>query len=136
MRDALIIAAAVLLSAGCTTAQAPGADDCMCTMEFRTVGVEVVDAAGAAVAGLDVTVTNTRTGRHLDVTQDAAGPQAPGRYVVVTDANVDDVGEQGDELLFRAVGQGRTAEGTFVIGRDACACHVDRRSGPERLVAR
>jgi hypothetical protein len=135
MRTLLTLSALILAAPGCSTVS-EGAGDCVCTMEFRTVQVRVVDAAGQPVGDLDVTVTNQRSGETLDVQQEAAGPPAAGTYTVVTDGNVDDVSVEGDDLLFRATGHGRTAEATFVVGRDACACHIDRREGPEQIVAR
>jgi hypothetical protein len=135
MRILLTLSALVLAAPGCSTVS-EGAGDCVCTMEFRTIQVRVVDGAGRPVGDLDVTVTNRRSGEVLDVQQNAAGPAATGTYTVVTDSNVDDVSVEGDELLFRATGQGRTAEATFIVGRDACACHIDRREGPEQIVAR
>jgi hypothetical protein len=100
------------------------------------VQVRVVDAQGRPVEGLLPTVRNERTGQTLDVRQEDAGTFGTGMYAVATDANVTDVSEDGDRLLFRASGGDVTAEGTFVVGRDACACHIDRRSGPDELVAR
>lgn len=135
MRTLLALSTLILAAPGCSTTN-EGAGDCVCTMEFRTIQVRVVDPAGGPAADLDVTVTNTRTGETLDVQQDAAGPAAPGTYTVATDSNVNDVSVEGDELHFRAAGAGRTAEATFVVGRDSCACHIDRREGPDEIVAR
>ena len=126
-----------LVLGGCSLIRSnDGGDECVCTLEFRTVTVRVVDAAGQPVPGLDVTVTNERTGAVLDVDQANVAPNEQGVYAVVTDGEVNDVSEAGDPLRFRAEGGGRTAEATFVVGRDACACHIDKRSGPEEVTAR
>jgi len=105
-------------------------------MEFRTITVRVVDDAGRPVEGLAVTVTNERTGAVVEVDQDAAGPPAAGTYVVISDAQVQAVSEAGDRLAFRATDGTRTAEAVVVVSRDACACHVEKESGPEEVVAR
>ncbi len=135
MRIAFVLATLVLAAPGCSLTRPPDAGDCMCTMEFRMVHVRVVDSDGQPVTGLTPVVRNERTGRTLDVSHDG-GALAPGTYTVVSDSNVEDVSEAGDRLTFRATGGGRTAEGVFVVARDACSCHIDRREGPEEIVAR
>ena len=100
------------------------------------IHVRVVDAQGRPMEGLVASVRNERTGRTLTVSDTDGGMLTPGTYAVVTDNNVADVSEAGDRLLFRATGGGRTAEGVFVVARDACSCHVDRREGPDEIVAR
>ena len=136
MRTAFLLATLVIAAPGCSLTRAPDAGDCVCTMEFRMVQVRVVDSGGQPAAGLATVVRNVSTGRTVDVSQDAGGTLAPGTYTVVSDSNVEDVTEAGDRLTFRATGGGRTAEGIFVVGRDACSCHIDRREGPEEIVAR
>jgi hypothetical protein len=132
-----IFACLTLAIGACTTVnQQPTDPECgACTMEFRTVQVQVVDAAGTPLAGLDVVVTNERTGSTLDVDQESGG-FGTGMYAVITDSNVNEVSEDGDRLHFRATDGTRVAEGTFVVGRDRCACHIVREEGPEQLVAR
>ena len=133
-----ILAGLVAVSAaGCTMMNPqPAVPECgACTMEFRTVQVQVVDERGAAIEGMEVVVHNQRTGSELEVDQESGG-FGSGMYAVVTDSNVDDVSEEGDTLHFRATDGARVAEGSFVVGRDRCSCHIVRESGPERLVAR
>lgn len=124
----------LLLASGCSLVRnhdGPGDGQCMCTMEFRSVTVNVSDANGVPVSGLAVTVTNERTGAVLDVPQDAMS--GSGTYAVATDGNVSDVSEAGDRLRFHAQGGGRTADAVFVVSRDACACHITKESGPESV---
>jgi hypothetical protein len=97
--------------------------------------VQVVESGGTPVEGMDVVVRNERTGEVLEVDQESGG-FGSGMYAVVTDGNVADLSEQGDPLAFRATDGTLVAEGTFVVGRDRCSCHIVRESGPERLVAR
>jgi uncharacterized protein YceK len=135
---ALCTSAFVLLP-GCSlfrSTDGPGPGECPCTMEFRMITVRVVDEAGRPVEGLAVTVRNERTGATLEVRQEDAGAFGAGVYAVATDAHVEDVSEAGDRLAFRASGGGRTAEATVVVARDACACHIEKESGPEEVVAR
>jgi hypothetical protein len=103
-------------------------------MEFRTVQVQVVDGSGAPIEDMDVVVRNERTGEVLEVDQESGG-FGSGMYAVATDGNVSDLSEEGDRLLFRATDGARVAEGTFVVGRDRCSCHIVRESGPEQLTA-
>jgi hypothetical protein len=137
MRSVLPVCLAALVASGCTMINPQEANpECgACTMEFRTVQVQVVDTGGTPVQELEVVVRNERTGEILDVDQESGGFGA-GMYAVVTDGNVDDLSETGDRLVFRATDGTLVAEGTFVVGRDRCSCHIVRETGPERLVAR
>ena len=105
-----------------------------CTLEFRSYTVQVVDADGQPVDGLTATVRNLRTGEVLDL-GDGGGLYTPGdgRYLLVTDGQVGQLSEEGDRLHFRAVGNGLVAEAEYVF--TGGPCHVERVSGPERVVA-
>lgn len=136
MRFVLLACALTLTAAGCTMINQPAGPECgACTMEFRTVQVQIVDDRGAPIEGMDVVVRNERTGIDIELDQESGG-FGSGMYAVVTDGNVHDLSEEGDTLSFRATDGARVAEGRFVVGHDACACHIVRESGPEQIVAR
>ncbi|HLT48213.1 MAG TPA: hypothetical protein VK002_13345 [Rubricoccaceae bacterium] len=125
-----------LLALPACSAPRPGGDgDVACTLEFRTYTVQVVDEADQPVGGLTPTVRNLRTGEVLDLrdTGDVlAGGE--GRYLVVTDAQLEQLSARGDSLHFRATGDGLVAEAEFVFSGGPC--HVEKESGPEQIVAR
>ena len=101
-----------------------------CTEEFRTYAVEVVDAAGRPLEGLESTARVERTGERL---MHDAGFPGGSHYPVATDAHRRAIREEGDTVLFTAEGQGVRAEGTFAFYDDGC--HLVKRAGPEQIVA-
>jgi hypothetical protein len=125
---ALLLAAAL---PACALFRPASDDPVVCTMEYRTISVEVVDDAGNPVGGLTPTVRNLRTGEVLPFDEGAFGGE--GHYLVATDAHRERLSEEGDRLLFNAAGGGRVAEAEFVVAADPC--HVQKVSGPERIVA-
>ena len=105
-----------------------------CTEEFRTITVEVVDAAERPVIGLAVESVNERTGAVLSPNPLGDGVSgALGRYTVASDADLDALHVEGDPVLFSASGEGVTASARFVIADDGC--HVHKEDGPERILA-
>ena len=128
----LLVTLVLALLPGCASTRPADDDPIACTMEYRTIAVEVVDAAGNPVGGLTPTVRNLRTGEVLSFEEDAATFGGEGRYLVATDAHRDRLSEDGDRLVFRGVGEGRAAEAEFVVAGGPC--HIEKRSGPEQVV--
>lgn len=125
---------ALLIVAGCDTLGfGSGNDGLVCTLEFRSIGVEVVDGDGAPVAGLDAETVIVETGERLDRSASVDGGQG-GVYVVASDAHVERLDEDGTALRFTASGDTLTASAEFVIAGGPC--HVSKLSGPDQIVAR
>ena len=117
----------LFLLAGCDPS-APA----VCTEEFRSYVVRVVDDAGEPVPGLETRSVVEETGTVLDVPD---GPAfAPDTYYVATDANRDAIGPDETGIRFEAEGGGLAASATFVFRDDGC--HVRQVSGPEEIAAR
>lgn len=128
----LFAALALALAAGCSNTQQAGGD-VACTMEYRTVTVAVVDAAGAPLGGLTPTVRNLRTGQVLAFEgEEPYGGE--GSYLVATDDHRAALRASGDRLQFRAEGDGVAAEAEFVVSGGPC--HVAKESGPDQITAR
>lgn len=142
MPRALGLLACALVLAACeapTPAPDPIAADTtgerICTTEFRTVPVTVLDAAGQPVTGASFDVL--RTSADTSVVCTGAPSEAclegqawgEGQYPIVSDAvPVDEAGE-----AFRLViTHGSTRlDTTYQIGYDGC--HVFKASGPDTL---
>lgn len=103
-----------------------------CTDVFQTVAVEVVDAAGRPVVGLETRSVLERTG---DVLQGASDYEshADGIYIVASDADLDVLSIGGDRVLFTATGDAASAQATFVLADDGC--HITREEGPAQITA-
>lgn len=115
----------------------PACDDgqgVVCTAEFRSITVTVVDTLGSPVGDATVTATNLRTGTLLGPTSLAL--LTPGTYVIVDDGSRDKLREAGDSVRVTA---GRDASpvttATYFISVPA-GCHVEKVSGPDTLAVR
>ncbi len=116
---------------GCDSGDPSGV--CFCTEQFVFFTVRVVDAAGAPVTGLTVTMTRVRDGRTFDVGGgDPLG--TPGVYLVMDDRFKQVIGTRGDLIRFEARKAGRLVSADFVFRVDPCRCHVEKVSGPAQIV--
>lgn len=137
-----------LLAAGCQpAAETPGR---VCTMEFRTIGLTVVDSLNAPVAEADVDVIRTATGRSIVCTGeqqygcvvpgDGRGHRAASNDGVLSvwgaglyEVMHDGVSVRGGGEMFRVeVGKGAArASEQLLFAHDGC--HVRKLSGPDTL---
>jgi hypothetical protein len=104
--------------------------DCLCTADFAMVTFTVVDSTGAPQTGFDVTVTNLRTNKVLDVSQ----PQElndMGVYVVLDDSYRSSIPEDGEHLRVAGTRNAEEFENMYHIGVDLpCRCHIRKLGGP------
>ncbi|MFZ1281459.1 MAG: hypothetical protein WAR59_11515 [Ignavibacteriaceae bacterium] len=110
--------------------------DCICTEEYRTYLVTVVDTLGVPVDSLTVTVKD-KDGDELDVHQDQYSLDE-GKYTVLTDEFTPIMCTCGtpQAIYFSATDGIRTANGEFMFNTDDCKCHITKVSGPDTLVIR
>jgi hypothetical protein len=120
----------LLVAVGGASCSVP-ATPCVCTLEFRTFSVTVLDASGEPAEGVSISVHRVSDG--LDLTEPNDLLPTPGVYVILTDGNRDDVSENGTavEVVGTLGDRGFTAE--HVFDRDACNCHVNEVSGPDTV---
>jgi hypothetical protein len=105
---------------------------CLCTEEFRTYLVTVVDAGGAPVSDVTITRTNLRTGALFEPTW--LGMPVPGTYLVADDGLVDEFSSEGDLVRVTGEKDGATFEAQFEFAvPDECRCHVDKLAGPDTV---
>jgi hypothetical protein len=104
-------------------------DDQACTDLFATIGVNVVDATGRPVAGLEAISRFEDNGQELRLQQAGA---TVGFYVIVDDGQLPRISGDGEALRFDAIGPRGAVAGQFLIGSDGC--HVEKLDGPDDLV--
>ncbi|MEZ4416191.1 MAG: hypothetical protein R3E10_10640 [Gemmatimonadota bacterium] len=104
--------------------------ECVCTEEFRSVTVEVVDPSGAPVEGLSVVVTRLQDGLVLRSRENGGS----GTYMVLDDRARFDVAASGERVRFVAADGVHSVSADFVMATDLCRCHIHKLLGPDRLV--
>ncbi len=125
----LLLLSALGLFAGCDTLDGPQ----VCTREYVTYTVRVVDASGDLLADLTTRSVVEPSGVELVTAQDANTGQV-GVYPVASDAHGRLISRSGTTVRFEATGDGLSAEASFVFDTDGC--HVRKVSGPQEIVAR
>lgn len=108
--------------------------DCICSEEFRSYLVTVVDTLGAPVDSLNVTIKN-KYGDELDVKQDPYFFD-DGKYTVLNDSFTQLFCSCGttQKIYFSATDGSRNASGEFMFNTDKCKCHINKVSGPDTLI--
>jgi len=109
---------------------------CMCTEEYRSYLVTIVDTLGIPVDSLDVTVRD-ENGDELSVMQDPY-PWGAGNYTVMNDSftQIFCSCTLPEKIYFSATDGNRITNGEFLFKTDECNCHVYKVSGPDTLVLR
>jgi hypothetical protein len=111
-------------------------EDCVCTEEYRTYLVTVVDTLGIPVDSLDITIKD-KDGGELDVQQESYY-LGEGKYTVLNDSFTHNMCSCGtpQTIYFSATDGNRTANSEFSFNTDKCKCHINKVSGPDTLVLR
>ncbi len=120
MRNALFLVG-ILVAIGCQEDDAL-VDNCpsdlVCTLEFRTIGVDVY-SNGAPLVFDEYIVTDLETGERIEFEEDWSS--IPGTYVIATDALVDKVKQSGSRFLLEGFTDGvKIFEKVYLVGHDCC----------------
>lgn len=126
-----LLVLALLLPASCNHITT---DDCACTAEFRAYSVSIVDIHYQPVDSLITWVTDKKSSvvYRRDSSHVLGLSTDPGRYVVLTDAELSYSGNI-DTVIFHAVGRHDTLSQLFGFYTDACFCHVYKSWGPDSI---
>ena len=104
---------------------------CICTTEFVSIRLMVVDQAGDTVPEVTLTIMIQRTGEILDVYQDPS-PGLPLRYTVFDDSFKSNIRHSGDIIQVDGEKDGNSFTVLFEVDVPGpCACHIRKVSGPE-----
>lgn len=108
--------------------------DCICTEEYRSYLVTIVDTLGVPVDSLNITIKDN-DGDELNVLQDPHTFGA-GKYTVLNDFFTEMFCACGttQKVYFSATDGSRIAKGEFMFNADECRCHINKVSGPDTLV--
>lgn len=105
-------------------------DECICTKEFRTVTVYVIDDMNNPVENLVTTIMD-ENGKEYGLSEP---PFFTGYYSVMTDVYVNDFTIHPKKILFEGIKDSLTVNAEFFINTDECNCHINKVSGPDTLV--
>lgn len=105
--------------------------DCICTMEFRTITTAIVDNYGSPIDSVLVIVTNKQSGNIYDFGSNAQDYY--GNYTVMTDLYTKDFSTTPTIILFEASKGNTKISAEYQITTDACKCHISKTSGPDTL---
>ena len=132
MKTILLSFIFVIVAVSCSTVD----EDCVCTMEFRSYSVTVVDSLGVPLDSLTVTIKD-KDGDELDVQQEPYS-FSNGNYTVLNDSFTQEFCACGtpERIYFSATDGNKTANGEFMFNTDECRCHINKVSGPDTLVLR
>ncbi|WP_162996543.1 hypothetical protein [Mucilaginibacter celer] len=108
-----------------------------CTYVFASISVNFVDKDGKPVPAKDVKAINKRTGKQIIASSN--GPAVPGVgpniFTIATDNNKNEFSADGDDVELTATNAttNQTKITLFKIS-GGCNCHIDKVSGPEKIV--
>jgi len=119
----------ILLLNNCTD-ESP---DCVCTEEFRTYLVTVVDSLGNPVDSLQTTIKNER-GKEYSFSEPGAPPYPQGAYFVMTDGYQNDFGTKPEKIFFNGIKNELEVIGEYLFNTDECRCHIYKVAGPDTLM--
>ena len=110
----------------------PGA----CTEEFRSLYMRFTDKDGKYVNVKDYSAVNMRTGERTNpITEPVIDFLYP-TFIVANDSYTKRISMAGDEFkvtgTYEATGQTKSA--IIKISGGKCACHIEKLSGPEKIV--
>ena len=102
---------------------------CICTEEYRSYHLRVVDGAGIPADGVAVRVLRVQTAEWLDY----GSPEgSPGTYLVMDDLFSDRIAADESFEVTGVRGEASFAV-EFRFGTDSCRCHVLMLAGPESV---
>jgi hypothetical protein len=104
--------------------------DCVCTEQFVTVGVYILDADGRPVDNLRTTVFLPRT---CDTLRYDGFPSADGYQPIADDRLTQSLRKEGERVRLELERDSLQFVRDYLIGTDPCRCHVEKWAGPDTL---
>jgi hypothetical protein len=118
-----------VLFLSCTT----DVSDCICTTEFVSYSIIVIDSSGDPVDSLTTRITNS-SGREFD-SHGSYFPNGPrGRYWIMDDSYKSEFTNLPTTIFFDGTKEDVTAEAAFLFNTGECKCHVNKVAGPDTVV--
>lgn len=107
---------------------------CICTTEFRTITVAIVDSLMVPIDSMSVQTVNKKTNEALQVNQELYS--ITGTYVVADDSHIKKLNPAPAFFIFKGQKGSLSFQSDFILNTDECGCHVHKLAGPDTIVAR
>ena len=105
--------------------------DCVCTEEYRSIQVCILDQYNRPIDSVTTTITKVNNGKIYY--WDPPDINHLGLYYVMTDSYTRDFSTTPDTLRFLAEKRETKTSAIFLISTDECHCHIQKISGPDTL---
>jgi len=128
-RIAAIVFFIALLFPSCTT----DVRDCICTTEFRSYGIIVIDSSSNPVDSLVTRITNSN-GKEFTSHGSYFPNGTEGRYWIMDDSYKNEFRIRPTTFFFEGTKENASAEAAFLINTGECKCHVFKVAGPDTVV--
>lgn len=113
-----------------------GTDEgCLCTDEFVTITVVVVDSLMAPLDSVSVQTVNKETDEVIQVHGERFS-FTTGNYVVIDDSHIKKLSVIPAFFIFEGQKGQLSFKTDFVFNTDLCHCHVHKVAGPDTIIAR
>lgn len=106
--------------------------DCICTLEFRMITVEVIDLLNRPLTDLQ-TKTIIARGKTVDPLYKKLDFQ-PNVYVIADDSNVHLFSTAPTQVTFIINDSIKSKSYDFALNTDECKCHIYKVSGPAKII--
>lgn len=108
----------------------------VCDASFSTLTFSFTDKDGNGVSVKNYSAVNQRTGDTVKASSAIYVDLSPGFFLVVDDAYKSKLSAKGDDIkisgTYEATGQTKTA--TIKVSGGDCKCHIEKLSGPDKIV--
>jgi hypothetical protein len=132
----IVILLLVILSVSCKkkSAPQPKCGTGVCTEIFASIGIQFNDKQGFGVIVKDFSATNLRTNQQIHGSLQKV-LLAKGYQIIADDSNKDEVSDNGDDVLVSGTDTLTNQIKTAVVKiSGGCRCHVEKLSGPDKIV--
>ncbi|NOX17084.1 MAG: hypothetical protein GXO87_02240 [Chlorobi bacterium] len=119
-----------LIFSACSTTNSD--DDCICTDEFRSEYVFILDSEGVPLDSLQTLMINETTGDTL-ANNNGAFVYERGMYWLIDDNYVKDLTTAPQTFIFTAENGATSVGAVYQFATDNCKCHIEKVSGPDTL---
>lgn len=132
----LLLLICVAVFAGCDKKDASDCPVIACTEMFASIPFSFTDKDGIGVPVKNYSAVNLRTGESIESPNVAYLTIMAGTYIVADDSHLRSLSEEGDDIsitgTYEATGQTKSA--IIKVSGGKCACHIQKISGPDKII--